>query len=429
MKKYTLLSDFLKINQETLTKNNILDNFVDNDSGFYICLKDIETSNMQEFINYKEKFKNAIEFIYSEPIKTLKSTLFAEPSIIFLGDVIYGHKGKGMQLEAIKAIKHEIKKNKDYYLDTSKFIELAHVSKKIGRDSLNDFLSNLYKEELLLFTERKCLEMSIVDLNSYTHNNKTYKIKTFNDNGTIYPIIFFPLNIMRKYVYVLTYNDLFNIGYSYEKLERKINKETYLKTVSHKLLSKKIKSKEFDLTAINEYKNLKGSLKYNNLDIYNEIKDDLFTLTINGIKDNIEDISNYVVSTFNLIITKIISIDARKKRQDKIIATDNYKQASAYACSRINTLLQKNNYKTKIIITRGSLFVIKEKEYIQISIRTAYNFSCTNELYPNKKTREIKNSICKDYKIIICDPNNKFINYINKVPAEKRSKFYVLKPN
>ena len=434
MKKYFLLSDYLDINPDDLIKCNILNNFINDDSGYYICLEEIENSNIPEFNNYKTQYNNAIHTIRNELPSILKKGLFSEPKTICLGEVIYGHKGKGMQLSAIKEIKKEVEEHLDYYLDISKFIELAHVSKKIGRDSLNDLLSNVYIENLLVFTENKCSELNISDLDIYTYNGKDYKIKTYQEDNKPFPVIFFPLNIMKKYVYALTYNDLYLIGYkhraSIHKFDEKVNelsKEDFIKNTPLHILSKKIKNSDLNYSEVSKKRTLTGNSKYNNIDIYNEIKDDLIKLSLPQLNDNIEDISNYIYSTFEQIIQKIISIDAGKVKYDKVIVTDNYKQASAFICAKVNELLIAKGYSTKIIITRGNLFVINGKDYNQICIRTPYNISCIDDISDYKKLKEIKNSRRADYKIIICDPNDRFIKFVSDIPLNKRDKFYVLK--
>ena len=433
MKKYLLLSDYLNISPEVLKQCNILNSFVNDDSGYYICLEEFKNSNIPEFANYENQYQASINLIRKESPEKLKKTLFSEPKYICLGESLIGHKGKGMQLIPIKAIKQEISSNPDYYLNETKLIELAHVSKKIGRDSLNDFLSNVYIENLLQFTENKCSELNIRNLSSFSFNNKSYMIRVYYENENIFPVVFFPQNVMKKYIYALTYNDLYDLGYEikttfypFDKNASELKKEEFINKTPVSILSDKIKKGTLNYSSFRTRKTLEACEKYNNLDVYSEIKDDLLKISIPNIKDEIYDVVEYIYSLLSLILSKIMNKDIALAKPRKIIISDNYKQAAAFVGAKINELLICNVFQTKIIITRGGLFVIKNEKYHQICIRTSCNKSCVKDISTHRKLKAVKYSTRIDYKIIICDPNKNFQKYTNYIPANKKRHFLVL---
>lgn len=434
MKKYELLSDFLNVDPNLLSKNNVLNTFIDNDSGYYMCLESIPYADLPEFFGFESKYVNAIIDINNLSVKELKLKLFSEPQYIHLGEVIYGFKGKGMRYKPIKQLKEEVQNNLEFYKKVENFEILSHISPQIGRDALNDFLSNVYLENLLLFTENKCKELNINNLNKFSYNGKEYLIKTYQSDTFLCPIIFYPLSIMKKYVYALTYNDLFTLGYEhrtsihrFDKDIDNMSKEKFIKSTPVHTLSNLLKRKEINYESLKELRNKKNNEKYNNIDIYNLIKEELTEICLSSsLMDNPKDISDFIVTTVIPFLKRLINIDIGKKRKEKLICTDNYKQCLSFICARINSLLDKKSFLTRIIITRNNIYVLKINQYYQIVIRNAYNSSCVDEVSKQIKLKTIKQSKKMDHTILICDGNKLFNKFINQIPPENKNKFIVI---
>lgn len=426
MKKFQLLSDYLNISSSELSEHNILNNFVDDDSGYYISLEDIKKASLKEFSNYESIYKQAIDSIQNDSIEDLKKGLFAEPKFVYLGHVIFGHKGKGIRFQALKVLKNKITND---YFDIDNFELLGQISPQLGVDALNDFLSNMFLESLFMFTENKCKELNLDGLNLFYYDNKKYLIKTYYDhNGKTFPVIFYPKNIMRKYLYILTSKDIYRLSYAH-KLDVECEGMSF----------DDIKSKPLDYFVPfflqkrkiyvddKKEKTGKGNLRYNNIDAYNFIKKDLKNIdSLNNIQDDIFEVTNYFLDFSKEVVGKLVELDFKSSKHEKLICTDNYRQVLAYISNKMNELLLDNDYLTKFIITRNNIFIVKNSNYIQICVRTAYNISCINEVSYYKKVKEIQMKKRVGYKIIVCDPNDKFHNYVSQIKSSMKDHFIVI---
>lgn len=431
MIKYCRLSNYLNISKEVLEHNGILDSFIDDDSGVYLNLDKMKISSIKEFESTEVQYITTINLIIEKDTTWLKNNLFIEPKFCSLGDTMVGNKGKGMKTQSIVALKDSILKNPEYYKKMENFEKFPLASSKIGKDALNDFLCNVYFSNLLSFTERKCRELNITDLDVFNYKGVKYSIKTYKTKYGIYPVIFYPFELIEKNLYALTYDEIYRVGYEYRQRYVTIDDG---KDITYKKFKNEATHSEIcddimgDKISIQNRKKLQKEFydnRYNNLEIYDAASPLLKDLIIDGICDDIQSIEELFVNKareLSLVVMRLHK-KALGNEQSKIINSINYKQAISYLAATLGKGLKNNNYKTEIIIRSDGIFICNTDEYIQIVIRTCVNRKCLNDVNYYKKLKAITSRKRLDYKLIIEDPNCKFDEFVSGMNVEKRSHF------
>lgn len=423
MEKYKKLSLLLNKSKEELERFNVADMFIDDDTGYYL--------DIDELLKVNEMNNNALMDTYLKAIRKIKdldknivyNKYFKEPEYCHLGTTLIGTYGKGLKHEAAYAIIQEIKSRFDFYKNPSNIYHLPRVWSSIGNDAINDMICNIFLEDMLTFTEIKCKEMKIKPKENFIFNNKLYNVLTYNKNNKTCPIIFYPKSALKKYIFVLTYEEIIDIYYN--KINKKITKKDIMRLNKNFLYEEITHSDIEEKAKINR---AKRENNLNNIDLYNVFAEDIINqIDISNITDSIDSVKNYAITLIREGCTRLISYHNTifDRHIYNFINVTHYKYIVSFICVNINKELENKKFKTRILCKESGFYIYDSKSYIRIQIRTDYNSTCVKQ-----KEDENKFSLLKDKEnimniIIINNTNREAYNFLKDTTINDNYEFIV----
>ena len=421
MEKYKKLSLLLNKSKEELERFNVADMFIDDDTGYYLDIDELFKVEGMNKNDLMDTYIKSISEINTLDKDSVYNKYFKEPEYCHLGTTLIGTYGKGLKRKAAYAIIEEVKSRFEFYENPSNIYHLPRVWSSIGNDAINDMICNIFLEDLLTFTELKCKEMNIKPKENFIFNNKTYSVLTYKKINRTYPIIFYPKSALKKYIFVLTYEEIIDIYYN--KINKKITKKDIMRLNKNFLYEEITHSDIEEKAKINR---AKRENNLNNIDLYNVFAEDIINqIDISNITDTIESVKNYAIdlmreACINLIFYHDTIFD---KHIYNFINVTHYKYVSSFICASINKELENNKYKTRIVCKDSGFYIHDQSSYIKIQIKTDYNNTCV------KQQEDINNFSMIKYKenikniVIINNANKRANKYVDETIIENNFEF------
>lgn len=212
-------------------KNGVFNGFVNRDANFYIVPHLLQDTNIPEFEDSYEKYKNHFAVIvkllkHSKTIddrffrEAVKKFIFHEIAHFGLGYSKTGKKGAGIGEKLATNIAKTALEIVSAGIEDPEIFELIGLLEEgIGADRISDMLLSILDEDFLIYTHNISKKMKL-PTKAYIHEEMTYQVPHFQDE----PVVFVPEQFIVALPIALDRDDISRVCAHNEELRNRVNR-------------------------------------------------------------------------------------------------------------------------------------------------------------------------------------------------------------
>ncbi|MGH1438342.1 MAG: hypothetical protein ACRBG0_28185 [Lewinella sp.] len=225
------LNTLVGVSAEKLDEVGVFNSFIDMDSNFHVDPSLLNSLNIPEFENAREKFDDHFRKVmkllkisqdkndkfYAEAVKKLK---FKEIPYISLGFSSEGNHGGGIGIHFARQLAETGKIIVDAGFEDPQIFELIGLFEEgIGSDRISDMTISIIYDNIVRYTERLTKELHIKSTRFKYSGEEIFLPKNEYNDGK--PIMFLPRDLLRRIPIADSWHDISSVeGYNEELRER-----------------------------------------------------------------------------------------------------------------------------------------------------------------------------------------------------------------